>query len=37
VGERMAVITAIDGTDKYSVICNLAHLSTIFHECVVLE
>lgn len=37
VGERMAVITAIDGTDKYSVVCNLAHLSAIFHECVVLE
>lgn len=37
VGERMAVITAIDGTDKYSVIYSLAHLSTIFHECVVLE
>ena len=36
-GERMAVITAIDGTDKYSVVCNLAHLSTIFHECVILE
>lgn len=37
VGERMAVITAIDGTNKYSVVCSLAHLSTIFHECVVLE
>lgn len=36
-GERLAVITAIDGTDKYSVVCLLAHLSTIFHECVVLE
>lgn len=37
VGERIAVITAIDGSDKYSVVCNLAHLSAIFHECVVLE
>ena len=37
VGERIAVITAIDGNDKYSVVCNLAHLSTIFHECVILE
>jgi hypothetical protein len=37
VGERVAVITAIDGTDKYSCICLLAHLSTIFHECIVLE
>lgn len=37
VGERLAVITAIDGTDKYSVICSLAHLSNIFHECVILE
>lgn len=37
VGERMTVICAIDGTDKYSVVCSLAHLSTIFHECVILE
>lgn len=37
VGERIAVITAIDGTDKYSVVCSLAHLSAIFHECVILE
>jgi len=36
-GERVAVICAVDGTDKYSVICLLSHLSTIFHECVVLE
>lgn len=36
-GERVAVITAIDGTDKYTVVCLLTHLSTFFHECVVLE
>jgi hypothetical protein len=35
VGDRIATVAAIDGSDKYTVILLLAHLSTIAHELVV--
>jgi hypothetical protein len=35
VGDRIGTYVAVDGTDKYTVILLLAHLSTITHELIV--
>lgn len=35
VGDRLAIIAAIDGNDKWTVLFLLAHLSTISHELIV--